>query len=102
MAFPERDHAAQPRRAKISFENRIFLMVLGAGLLPSGIAFLSLRDRSIADSWYWTIAVISVGLCAGMAAAVRSSDGAFPAHAGEHAGRRSRGRLLHSRPFQGR
>nr|MBA3916171.1 PAS domain-containing sensor histidine kinase [Terriglobales bacterium] len=73
MAFPERDHAPHPRPAKISYENRTFLMVLAAGLLPSGIAFLLLRDRSFSDSWYWTVAILSVSLCAGMAAAVRST-----------------------------
>jgi two-component system, NtrC family, nitrogen regulation sensor histidine kinase NtrY len=74
MASPERlSGASRTHRLQISHENRVFLLAVGAGAIPAGIAFLLLWRDTLSAPARWSVASLIVVFWFGFAAAVRSA-----------------------------
>ena len=76
MASPETpSQRARPRRShlQLSYENRVFLLALGAGAVPAIVAFILLRYAGLPVPLQWAITAIILAAWFGFATAVRTT-----------------------------
>jgi two-component system nitrogen regulation sensor histidine kinase NtrY len=73
MAFPERLSRAPHRRFQVSHENRVFLLAMGAGVVPAAIAFFLMWHNLPSSALRWALASLMTVFWVGFAASVRST-----------------------------